>query len=68
MIKAFCQVINICSIPMSYQAILSWNSDKLRFIGKYPGTSIKWTGLMKRNPDGTWEIDQSPEDHNVFIV
>ncbi|EFP10099.1 hypothetical protein CRE_24627 [Caenorhabditis remanei] len=67
-IRSFCQVINILSIPMSYQAILSWNSDKLKFKGKYPNTTRKWTGLMKRNPDGKWEIDQTPEDHNVFIV
>ncbi|EFP10083.1 hypothetical protein CRE_24622 [Caenorhabditis remanei] len=67
-IRFVCQLINILSIPMSYQAVLSWNSDKLRFKGKYPNTSRKWTGLMKRNPDGTWEIDLTPEDHNVFIV
>ncbi|KAF1767192.1 hypothetical protein GCK72_007151 [Caenorhabditis remanei] len=68
LIKFICQLINILSIPISYHAILLWNSDKLRFIGKYPGTSIKWTGLMKRNPDGTWEVDQTPEDHNAFVV
>ncbi|KAF1767191.1 hypothetical protein GCK72_007150 [Caenorhabditis remanei] len=66
-IRYFCQLINIMSIPMSYQAILLWNSDKLKFKEWYP-TTMEWAGLMKRNPDGTWEIDQSPEDHNVLIV
>ncbi|EFP10146.1 hypothetical protein CRE_24623 [Caenorhabditis remanei] len=68
LVRCFCQVLNILSIPMSYQAILLWNSDNLRFKGKYPNTTRNWTGLMKKNPDGTWEIDQSPEDHNISIV
>ncbi|EFP10143.1 hypothetical protein CRE_24624 [Caenorhabditis remanei] len=59
LVRPFCQAINIqsiniLSIPMSYHAILLWNSDKLRFKGKYPDTTRELDGIDEE--ESRWNV------------
>ncbi|EFP10108.1 hypothetical protein CRE_24616 [Caenorhabditis remanei] len=63
-----CLAINILSIPMNYNFLLAWNSDKLDFIGIHPETKRNWEGVIKRDQNGEWVIDESPQDHELSVV
>ncbi|EFP10121.1 hypothetical protein CRE_24626 [Caenorhabditis remanei] len=66
-IRYACIAINILSIPMTYQSLLAWNSEKLEFVGIHPQTKLYWKGVMRKMEDGNWEVDQTPEDHDLFL-
>ncbi|EFP10117.1 hypothetical protein CRE_24564 [Caenorhabditis remanei] len=60
--------INLLSMPMTYHFLLAWNSEKLEFVGIHPETKLHWKGVMRKMEDGKWEVDQSPEDHDLYVV
>ncbi|KAF1767186.1 hypothetical protein GCK72_007145 [Caenorhabditis remanei] len=60
--------INLLSMPMTYHFLLAWNSEKLDFVGIHPETKLHWKGVMRKMEDGKWEVDQSPEDHDLCVV
>ncbi|KAF1767190.1 hypothetical protein GCK72_007149 [Caenorhabditis remanei] len=66
-IRYACIAINILSIPMTYHFLLAWNSEKLEFVGIHPQTKLYWKGVMRKMEDGNWEVDQTPEDHDLFL-
>ncbi|KAF1767187.1 hypothetical protein GCK72_007146 [Caenorhabditis remanei] len=67
-IRYVCIAINLFSIPMTYQSLLAWSSDKLQFVGIHPETKVHWKGDMRKMEDGKWEVDQSPGDHDLCNV
>ncbi|EFP10164.1 hypothetical protein CRE_24618 [Caenorhabditis remanei] len=67
-IRYVCIAINILSMPMTYQSLLAWNSDKLQFFGIHPETKLHWKGVMRKMEDGKWEVDQTPRNHDLCVV
>ncbi|EFP10175.1 hypothetical protein CRE_24625 [Caenorhabditis remanei] len=67
-IRYACIAINILSMPMTYQSLLAWNCEKLEFVGIHPETKLHWKGVMRKMEDGKWEVDQTPEDHDLCHV
>ncbi|KAF1767183.1 hypothetical protein GCK72_007142 [Caenorhabditis remanei] len=67
-IRYACIAINILSIPINYNVLLTWNLEKLDFIGIHPETKRNWEGVIKRDRNGEWVIDESPQDHELSVV